>query len=260
MLDVVYKHTLLPLHNNLLKNKFLPQDTNLNSKWSGTDTKRLFNESLKTQAQDWYYRTHNVAYTLNSAGYRTSEFKDIDWSNSVVLFGCSNVFGTGLDDSDTISSQLSKMIGYPVINMGAIGSSMEFALHNSVILNDLSLNPLGVVYVWPDYTRCVEYSRNSLIHHGSWTLEKNNFMDIAIKNQYHTELNALFIQKIARALWRGKTKMYETTFADNNKLLKCEVLQYIDLARDLLHPGRLSATVAATQIAKGLGIKNETRC
>lgn len=254
MLDLFYKHTLLPLRHNVVNNKFLPQDTNLHSKWSGTDTKELFEENLKKQPNDWYYRTHKVTYTLNSNGYRTPEFDNIPWEEAVVMFGCSNTFGTGLDDEDTISQQLSRMLNVHVINMGAIGSSMEFALHNSVILHDLCPTPLAVVYLWPDYTRCVEYCRNSLNHHGSWSLEENNFMDAYTKNPHHATTNSLFVQKLAQALWKNKSRCYEATFAHNNKLLNCEVLGHIDFARDMWHPGILSAKKAAETIAKGIKI------
>lgn len=252
MFDIKYKHTLLPLRQTLSKNKFLPHDTYLHSKWSGTDNKERFEENLKSQSPDWFYRTHSVAYTLNSSGYRAPEFKTIDWCNSVVMFGCSNVYGTGLDDEDTISNQLSKIIGHPVINMGSIGSSMAFALHNSVVLHDLCSTPAGVVYIWPSHNRCLEYRRNSVFHHGPWSMEENGFMDVLTRNPNHTEVSALLTQKIAKALWRGKTKLYEATFSDDSKFLNCETLQYLDVARDLWHPGRLSAIEAANKIAKGL--------
>ena len=244
--------TVNPLLNHVRKNKFLPTDTYLSPSWSGTDTKETFEKNLKAQSQDWYYRTHKVTYKNNSQGYRTDEFDKINWAESIVIFGCSNAYGVGLSDEDTISSRLSEMTGRPVVNLGSGGSSMTFALHNSIILDDGYPTPFAVVYIWPDYTRVIEYNRSSIKNHGSWNMEPNSLMDVWNKNSHHAKVNATFIQKTATLLWQNKSRYFEGSFSGPNEWLGCKHFKNLDKARDLLHPGIESAKLAANDIAKGL--------
>jgi len=244
--------TLNPLLNHVRKNKFLPQDTYLTPSWSGSDKKETFEKNLKTQPLDWYYRTHEVTYKNNSQGYRTDEFNKINWTESIVIFGCSNAYGVGLSDEDTVGSRLSGMTGRPVVNLGAGASSMTFALHNSIILDYGYPTPFAVVYIWPNYTRVVEYNRSSITNHGSWNMEPNSIMDAWNKNIHHAKVNAIFIQKTATLLWQNKSRYFEGSFSEENEWLGCKNFKTIDKARDLMHPGIESAKLAAKVIAKGL--------
>ena len=78
-------------------------------KFISNDTREMFAESLKKNPEDWYYRTHEVKYILNSEKFRTKEFKDIDWKNSIVLIGCSCTFGIGVTEEDTIAANLQEI-------------------------------------------------------------------------------------------------------------------------------------------------------
>jgi len=87
------------LIEKIRKGQFLTVDTSsINKNFAVSDTEELFNHNLKIMPQDWFYRTNPVNYTVNSQGYRTEEFEKIDWAQSVVIFGCSTVFGTGVSD------------------------------------------------------------------------------------------------------------------------------------------------------------------
>ena len=63
---------------------FLP---NLSSKghtrFAGTDLPELFEKNLKIMPDTWHYRTKNIDYKYNKSKYRTYEFDNIDWNNSV---------------------------------------------------------------------------------------------------------------------------------------------------------------------------------
>jgi hypothetical protein len=219
------------------KNKFLVIDTDVDTLWSGTDTRKLYESNLKKQPTDWYYRNNTVRYTTNSNGYRTQEFKNIDWENSVIIFGCSQVFGVGVDDEHTISNQLSKLINYPVINMGIGGSSMMFAFHNAIMLRDGYPLPKAVINLWTEYNRCVFYNRHSVEFYGSWNLKLNNFMDLWNKNDHNSKIHALLIQKSSQSLW-ANTRYCEMSFMEQTaNLLKIDYLPSIDNARDLMHIG-----------------------
>lgn len=237
------------------KKKFLPVDDNTSSDFAGTDTKKLFENNLITQANNWEYRNKPVRYTVNSQGYRMADLKKIDWANSIILFGCSIVYGIGLDDTDTISSQLEKLTGIPVVNVGVGGSSMTYSLHNSIILKDGYPTPRAVVHLWSDHSRTVYYRRNRIESYGSWNLEKNNYMDAWSRSNYHGATHGLMASIISKHLWNN-TLYYEASFfSETANLINCDHLKQEDHARDMMHPGIKTAHNVAIQIADNLKCK-----
>lgn len=240
------------IHGKIRKNKFLPMDTVVGKNWSGADTKELYQKNLLVQPNDWHYRNNTVTYSLNSDGYRTNEFKDIDWANSVVFFGCSYVFGVGLDDKDTISNRLEEILNIPVINMGAPGSSMMFSLHNSMLLRDGYPMPKAVIMFWTGYNRIVEYHKYKTEFHGAWNMKPNSLPDMWFKNKNHAIANAMFMSKTSKLLWQDRCPYYEATWSEDTKsILNCDLISPIseDFARDLGHAGIKSAQHIAQTIA-----------
>jgi hypothetical protein len=234
------------------KHQFLPVDYKIDKYFSGTDTKKLFKENLKTQPDDWIYRNRKITYTLNSRGYRTNEFKKIDWANSIVVFGCSNVFGIGLDDQDTICKQLEKITGIPVVNMGVGGSSITFSLHNAIILRDGYPTPKAVVNLWPGPDRTVYYYKNKVENCGVWNAVPNGYMDVWTSDESHGMTHALLASITSKHLW-ANTSYYEASFwMENSKLMNCDFLLFLDYARDLSHPGIKTSQAVAEQIAKNI--------
>lgn len=258
MQKLIFK-TLL---THVKQNQFLlASDSVKDNKWSGTDHESAFKQNLKTQPNDWYYRNNPVKYTVNSAGYRTKEFKKINWSESVVLFGCSNVYGIGLDDKDTLATQLENIIGVPVINMGQGATSVNYNLHNSVILAAGYPTPKAVVQVWPNYNRCVCYQNKSIEHHGPWDLKENSYVDLWTSSESNPKINAIMAQTTFRQIWQAQTSIYECSFdAESAKLLGCTSYRnwnapaYQDWARDFMHPGIETVKWAAEDIANKLCI------
>jgi len=217
--------------------------------FSGMDSEQLFKENLATQPEDWFYRTRDIEYKLNRYGYRTVEFDTVDWANSVVIFGCSNVFGTGVHEEDTLSSQLSTLINMPVINMGIGATSMEYALYNSIILNDKYPTPKAVIHIWSSFNRTTYYDVKNITNHGSWDVKVNGYMDMWSKEPSHALVHGLMCQMISKQTWIGKTKYYETSFFDDVvSKLQLPGLVWVDNARDLSHPGRLTLGKLAVQI------------
>jgi hypothetical protein len=236
------------------KNEFLPVCSFVSKNFAGTDNQSLYEENLKKMPADWYYRHNTVRYTFNKQGYRTDEFKNIDWKNSVVIFGCSNAFGVGLDDQEVVSYQLSKLINRPVINMGVGGSSITFNLHNSIILKDGYPTPLAVVQLWPDYTRTVYYNKKDLIPYGSWNIEHNNYMDVWTKDKSHSQIHAMFASKISKTIWKDTSYCEFSFFDETAKILNCKRLKDFDLARDMMHYGPKTHAIAAQKIADKINV------
>jgi len=233
-------------------NTFLPSAGNTTLEFSGTDTKELFEQNLLTQPKKWHYRTNLVNYKLNNHGYRTYNFNEIDWAESVVIFGCSHVFGDGVDDADTLASQLNKIVGIPVINLGMGGTSMMYSLHNSIILRNGYPIPKGIVHLWTSPDRSTYYYKNNLHHGGPWNMTPNSYADKWTTDLVHGKCHAVLASMTSKLLWQD-TKYYEASYwKDVAKLLKCDWIRKVDRARDLKHPGIQANYKLAVNIAKKL--------
>jgi hypothetical protein len=237
---------------SIKENKFLLGTDLVTRNYARTDDEETFLNNLRTQPTDWRYRTSPVNYTLNSQNYRTQSFEEIDWGESVVIFGCSMVFGVGLDDSETIDSAFYNLTGIPAVNMGSCSTSMMFSLYNSAILNKNYPTPKAVVQLWTGLNRCTYFSPHKIINYGSWNFNEpyNQHWN---QDESHAQANALFCQLISKQLWQDKTNYYEaTSFGATAEALGCDLLTNIDYARDLLHPGHLTAELTANTIATKL--------
>ena len=242
------------LISSIKSNKFLQVNTSImTNQFIGTDTEELFKKNLTIQPSDWIYRSKSISYNLNKDLYRTSEFETIDWEKSVVIFGCSFAFGMGLDETDTISNQLSALINKPVINMGVGGTSLMYNLYNSVILFSEYPTPEAVIQLWSNYDRCVYFKEDEVINGGAWNMKMGDYMDVWNRDPANPQTNAIFASKIFKQLCKGKTKYYEASFfKDTAELLECDKMSKLDMSRDLIHPGTNSAYLAAVKIAENL--------
>ena len=220
--------------------------------FSRTDSELIYQANLKSQPLDWYYRDNPISYQINSDGYRTQEFDSVDWANSVIIFGCSNVFGLGLHEKDTISIRLSSLIDKPVINMGINASGMEVALLNSAILDKHYPTPLAVIQIWSHHLRTPHYFADRIKHYRLG--DKGNYAKAYYENLTHGEIRAIMTQMSSQIIWENKTKYYEASFfSDTATLLKIPHIICIDEARDIgpdqvAHPGRNSTKTLAVNI------------
>jgi hypothetical protein len=243
--------------SSIKENKFLvkaqgPNSLGLNRQYMGTDDLVALRKNLKIQPSDWRYRTRPVNYTLNSQYYRTKPFEEINWSESVVIFGCSMVFGIGLDDSETIDAAFYRQTGIPAVNMGSPGTSMMFSLYNSAILHKNYPTPKAVIQLWTGLDRCTYFASGDIVNHGSWNIE-DSYNRAWTRDASHAVTNALMCQMISSQLWKDKTKYYEaSSFGATAEALECDMLSHVDQGRDLAHPGHRSAEITAEIIADKL--------
>jgi hypothetical protein len=233
----------------------------------GIDTYEFYKKNLERQPKDWYYRNNKIKYTLNSYGYRTKEFDQIDWKNSIVMFGCSHIFGTGNDDKHTIPYFLEQMIGIPVINLGVGAASIQFCLHNSLMLYKKYGVPKAVIYGWTGITRHLLYQKDCVLMNTKFedikehpakviaaieesTKSKLKPVD-AVKAVDHLVAFNMVNVELIKTIWQNKCPLYEfTTFPTTSKVLDCELYCPIpnDYARDLSHFGRHSNKLFAEKI------------
>lgn len=205
-----------------------------------------FQQNIKTQPKDWIYRSKKISYCYNELGFREKSFKDIDWAESVVIFGCSMVAGDGLALGDTIPQQLSRMLKIPTVNLGVRGSAVDFAFFNSMILFSNYPRPKAVIHLWTSLDRYSQFSVDKPEQISSMAPWRPNYqadMNWAERSKYYIAAD--------RLIWKDTVPRFEGSFFehDDKQIKKFEIL---DRARDLAHPGILSAREAATIIATDL--------
>lgn len=222
--------------------------------------KETFSKNLISKPSNWKYRTKEIQYTLNSVYYRTAEWNDIDWKNSIVVFGCSHVFGEGLANDETLCHFLKKITGRYVVNMGVPGTGPTFGWYNSLILDKIYPTPYAVVNIWSSYERVIYFSDTQVKRIGPWSgsiwdeydkhakdlfLLCNNDESNSINNFYFTALAAM-------NYWRSKTKYAHASFFENVADVPLDItfLESFDLARDDVHYGEKTQYNAALKISE----------
>lgn len=216
------------------------------------DSEEMFKKNLKIQSDDWYYKDKKIEYTINSYGYRTKEFDEIDWKNSILLFGCSCVFGVGVSDDETLSHYLSKILNKDVINLGIPGGSNELIVNNSLMFKKKFGAPYGVIIMWTTMDRLVYYNDNSFHHIGPWDfLDEYKINDINVPNYkslYHEYffsktneiMNAKNNSNIGKEIWENNTKFFNGSFFEDSAhyCKSMDFFPFSNSARDLSHPGK----------------------
>lgn len=217
----------------------------------GTDTSENFRINCKKLGKDWIYNSKSISYVYNELGFRNKPFNEVDWKNSIIILGCSNVKGTGHAIEDTIGHRLEKILNIPVVNLGVSGSAVDTACWNSLILHDHYPWPRAIVQLWTGLDRYTNFDGELY----------KNFMPTNIKycTAHIWKDRSKFYVKADRALWKNKTVYYEgSQFLHTAKELDIDFYDQTDNARDQNHPGIKSHTMAAEGIAKNLiklGIK-----
>jgi hypothetical protein len=224
----------------------------------GTDTAENLAENLLTQGQDWPWRNRRIHYTVNSQGYRAAQFDQINWSESILCFGCSMTFGDGVDDHDTWPSQLGSILGVPTVNLAVCGGSIQLNWANSVRLLKAGIRPRAVVYYWPDQARHCEFEGGPReVHHwGSWSKPvfypaAPGYMNTAwqIMPRHAEAVSQLMIDSL-----QWPCPRLDLTWAEQPlDGVEYRVFQ-TDLARDMRHPGPSSNRLFAESIARDLKI------
>lgn len=213
------------------------------------DSEEAFIENCKIQPENWYWRNTPIRYSLNSDGYRCPEWDQIDWANSILMFGCSYIFGTGVDDRQTIPSQLSLRFKRPVINLGIPGTSPMYQFMNTITLREQGIVPKAVIYSWPKSSRCtvVRYEDplsvdNVIVGHN---IKAPLFTDV------HNWTYLQYLMKTTDLLWSCPVFHLHCDLhnwdKDPNLLF---VNQSLDFARDLIHPGPRSLRYTSFRIHK----------
>ena len=224
---------------------------NYNNQWIGSDFKERYYQNLKSQPLDWQWRDQKVEYTLNSQNYRTPEWDTIDWDNSIVIFGCSQIFGVGVSDNQTVGYYLSELLNKPVINLGMPGGSCMAQWINTEKLLKYKINPAAVIYNWPTANRMIELIDNTQNQAtGIWNLNDpaHKFAKEWVLHPTHGFEYAKYAVMSVRRSWFCPQLHYswcaDTSKFSNIRLWNCS----LDLARDYEHVGPKTLKIYALHL------------
>jgi len=177
-----------------------------------------------------FYKNNTISYTLNSKGYRCPEFNDVDWKNSIVIFGCSQTYGVGVDDTETYSHFLSKKLDIPVVNLGMGGTSIWYHVYN--LKKIAPLGPKHTILQIPDPSRFTIFGCDKKTDNiGIWSeLLHKHFFKIYNNNQINSKIYLEFaIDYMNKLLPNGLT--YTFSLESHNSIT------VLDVARDSAHIG-----------------------
>lgn len=211
------------------------------------DTLSQFERSRKELGPDWYYYDKgDISYVYNKQGFRTVEFDNLDWNNSILLCGCSIVEGIGNPIENTIGYYLEELLDIPVINLGVSGSAVDFSVTNSLLLYEYGIRPKAMVNLWTSLDRYTNFNKLYYVDQVQVRNHEyyfNHNWDIRSKNYIIAD----------RVLWKPLTLYYEASFFKyTSETMNIDFMPYKDVARDLAHPGYKSNKKAAELIAKNL--------
>jgi hypothetical protein len=244
-----------------IRNKFLPfkflsynnDKGEIIKEFAGMDSPELFAKNLQEQPDDWHYRTKPITYEINSNGYRAPEWDTVDWSEAVVMFGCSQTAGIGLAYDETITWFLGEILNRPVINLGAGGTGIDFSCYNSLLLYNNFPKPWGVVHWWTDMNRLSMFKDKYVQHEGVWSMTENSIMNMWTQDPVNPIMHSRMLINMTRALWEGKTRYWDGSWNDNTAYyIERERFSYASKARDMCHVGHSDTLRLAEQIAKEL--------
>jgi len=119
-----------------------------------TDTIEKFRKIKPVMPKYWRWHNDKIDYRFNSQGFRLdTDFDNVDWKNSYVVFGCSMITGVGQPQDGTVVEYLKNKLNQPVINMGSAGGSSETVFNNFMkMITDYGV-PKGCMFLWPEPSR-----------------------------------------------------------------------------------------------------------
>lgn len=210
--------------------------------WVPMDDEDLYKKNLNKhrsllEQNNWIDR--KVTYTFNSNGFRSNEFTD---DSTVMFLGCSITTGIGVPSDDIWPTLVAKQLGMACANLGQAGGSPDTAFRLCLGWID-KIRPKMVIFLRPPGIRWELVHSRKITFLGVWSSAvkskyKSYMNDYwADENNYHFNLqkNILALQQLCE---QRKIKFNEFN----------HLPAYIDLARDLFHPGAKTHQLLADRI------------
>ena len=211
--------------------------------WVGPDSLEKYEQSLKKMPMDWVWRNKEILYKVNGHGYRCDkEFNDLEWERYIVVLGCSNVFGVGVDSENTLSGHIHNMTGIPTVNLGITHASIMRIWSLLTDLLNAEIKPKAIVIMWPDPNRFLEILPNKQFKDwsaGNITSPENHPLSYGwVTHEYQG------IGFAKRAINSCKVMCKDIPYFDYSWFTVPDIeitdlgrKYYVDDARDCIHPG-----------------------
>lgn len=222
-----------------------PHLSNTKQLWLSMDTKELYakNNSIETQRQllEKYGWTENsFDYVFNSHGFRSDEF--VEDNNSVVFLGCSFTLGIGLPYQNTFAKIVADNLKLSCYNLGLGAGSHDSCFRFAYYWLE-KLKPKIVCMYEPPRDRTEVFADNTLFQFYPSVLFNSKMSEYKTKNMLDTRFyykiwladtnnNILNVEKNIHAIENICRNL-------NIKFIKTKNTgkNFIDYARDLVHPG-----------------------
>ena len=117
-----------------------------------------YNLTKKIMPNEWIWHSRDIIYSFNELGHREIPFSSVDPSKTIAVIGCSHVMGTGNKAEDTISKNLSSIMGMPTYNAGQAGADNQIILHNALWAIQQGFHT--VIVMWTELFRHFLYGDN----------------------------------------------------------------------------------------------------
>lgn len=219
---------------------FIGYNANTLTMFSGSDHKERFEQNLKTQPEDWYYRNVSIQYDYNEYGHRCKNISEIDLDNYILFSGCSYTEGIGLELEKTFPYLAANELGVDYYNLALGGSGIDAMTYNLIAwINTVKKPPKAVVIVWTYEPRFLLIENDKVMFNlaSSPNDSITRFMALGGKIGYFSSKKEL------------SRKMIELCYSDSTIVqMNADDIQEFDLARDLGHVGNMSHAIMAKKI------------
>jgi hypothetical protein len=196
--------------------------------WLPMDTESLYKENLKNKYDLLHYHNwidNKFTYKFNSAGFRSDEFEEN--KSSIVFLGCSMTVGIGVPYENTWSKIVSEELNLKCYNFGIGGSSNDTAFRYAYTWLG-KIKPSICVFCQTFSDRIEIWQDGKIIsniaeEHPKFYL--GTWQSTSLNKEILAEKNCLSIQHLCH---RYNIKFVHASVHD---------IEFLDLARDLAHPG-----------------------
>jgi len=212
-----------------------PKLINQTVKFLPMDTERRFYHFRECRDRRSILKTFGwldteINYSFNSYGFRSDEFEDVSIP-SILFLGCSYTVGIGIKIEHSFTSIIAKELNLKNYNLGvgAGGADSSFRIGHYWIPK---LKPTAVVFMNLFERRCEKIKKGNICEQIIINKQEDMLSD------KHWDINNL------KGLYALKHICHEY----NIKFYNITKFAKLDLARDLVHPGKLSNEQTAEEI------------
>jgi hypothetical protein len=227
-----------------------------------SDSESLFAESLKTQPEDWIYRTKKIIYERNEFGHRAVPLHSLP-DDFILTTGCSFTEGIGLATEDIFPTLVANAYGIGCYNLALASSGPDLIYENLMLwFRNIKKNPKYVIiqHTFPD--RAYIPKNKGILPLGPWFPRiPKGLLEDSEKSKFEYLVNSNFCEHYFNIM-RNMFNLYMKSLGipvieispDGFTVAGAHAtFRTLDYARDLKHPGIKSHREIASQVVQAIG-------